>query len=35
VRTALLADVIANLGHLIIEKSEQVETTGEPRPRRH
>jgi hypothetical protein len=34
-RTALLADVIANLGHLIIEKSEQLQTTGELLPRRH
>ncbi len=35
VRTALLADVVANLGHLVIEKSEQLETTGELQPRRH
>ena len=34
-RTALLADVIANLGHLVIEKGEQLEATGEVKPRRH
>jgi hypothetical protein len=34
-RTALLADVVANLGHLVIEKGEQLEATGELQPRRH
>ena len=34
-RTALLADVVANLGHLVIEKGEQLEVTGELQPRRH
>ncbi len=34
-RTALLADVIANLGHMVLEKSEQPESGGESRPRRH
>jgi hypothetical protein len=34
-RTALLADVVANLGHLVIEKGEQLEATGEVKPRRH
>ena len=34
-RTALLADIIANLGHLVIEKGEQPEATGEGKPRRH
>ncbi len=38
-RTALLADVIANLGHLVLEKSEEIEgastTGGEAKPRRH
>lgn len=36
-RTALLADVIANLGHIVLEKSEQPEGagSGESKPRRH
>ena len=37
-RTALLADVIANLGHLVLEKSEEIESgssTGEAKSRRH
>jgi len=37
-RTALLADVIANLGHMVLEKSEHPETGGsssEAKPRRH
>jgi hypothetical protein len=35
-RGALLADVIANLGHLVLEKGEQpVGTGGEAKPRRH
>ena len=34
-RTALLAEVIANLGHLVIEKGEQLDATGELQPRRH
>jgi len=36
-RTALLADVIANLGHLVLEKSEEIAgaSTGEAKSRRH
>jgi hypothetical protein len=37
-RTALLADVIANLGHLVLEKSEEIESgsvAGEAKSRRH
>ena len=36
-RAALLADVIANLGHLVLEKSEEIEgaSTGEAKSRRH
>jgi hypothetical protein len=36
-RAALLADVIANLGHMVLEKGEQPEgaSTGEAKPRRH
>ncbi len=36
-RAALLADVIANLGHMVLEKTEQPHGTsgGEARPRRH
>jgi vacuolar-type H+-ATPase subunit D/Vma8 len=34
-RAALLADVIANLGHMVLEKGEQPEAGDEPKPRRH
>ncbi|WP_068028505.1 hypothetical protein [Rhodoplanes sp. Z2-YC6860] len=36
-RAALLADVIANLGHLVLEKSEEIEgaSAGEAKSRRH
>jgi hypothetical protein len=36
-RAALLADVIANLGHMVLEKSEHPEAGGssEAKPRRH
>ncbi len=36
-RVALLADVIANLGHMVLEKSEHPESGGssEAKPRRH
>ena len=36
-RAALLADVIANLGHIVLEKTEQPHGAGggESRPRRH
>ena len=35
-RGALLADVIANLGHIVLEKSEQPQGGGsEAKPRRH
>jgi hypothetical protein len=38
-RAALLADVIANLGHMVLEKAEHPEggggTGGEAKPRRH
>jgi hypothetical protein len=36
-RAALLADVIANLGHLVLEKSEELEgaSSGEAKSRRH
>jgi hypothetical protein len=39
-RAALLADVIANLGHMVLEKTEQPETgegsgSSEAKPRRH
>lgn len=35
-RAALLADVIANLGHIVLEKTEQPQgSTGETKPRRH
>ena len=36
-RAALLADVIANLGHMVLEKGEQPEGAagGEAKPRRH
>lgn len=36
-RAALLADVIANLGHIVLEKSEQPEgvSGGESKSRRH
>ena len=39
-RVALLADVIANLGHLVLEKSEEPEgsstgSSSEAKPRRH
>jgi len=39
-RVALLADVIANLGHLVLEKSEEPEgsstgSSSETKPRRH
>ena len=34
-RTALLADVIANLGHLVLEKGEQPDAGAEPKARRH
>ncbi len=34
-RASLLADVIANLGHIILEKTDQPQGGGEARPRRH
>jgi len=34
-RGALLADIIANLGHFVLEKTEQPISSGEPKPRRH
>jgi hypothetical protein len=34
-RAALLADVIANLGHLVLEKGEQPDIGAEPKARRH
>jgi hypothetical protein len=35
-RVALLADIVANLGHMVLEKSEHPETAGsEAKPRRH
>jgi hypothetical protein len=35
-RMALLADIVANLGHFVLEKSEQPEATGgEAKARRH
>jgi hypothetical protein len=36
-RAALLADIIANLGHMVLEKTEHPETGGssEAKPRRH
>jgi hypothetical protein len=34
-RMALLADIVANLGHFVLEKSEQPEIAGEAKPRRH
>jgi hypothetical protein len=36
-RAALLADVIANLGHIVLEKTEQPQGagSGEAKPRRH
>jgi hypothetical protein len=36
-RAALLADVIANLGHIVLEKTEQPQGAGgsEPKARRH
>jgi hypothetical protein len=34
-RAALLADVMANLGHFVLEKTDQPEVNGEPKPRRH
>lgn len=35
-RVALLADIIANLGHMVLEKSEHPDTAGsEAKPRRH
>jgi len=34
-RTALLADIVANLGHFVLEKSEAPEAAGEAKPRRH
>jgi hypothetical protein len=36
-RAALLADVIANLGHIVLEKTDQPQgaSTSEPRTRRH
>ena len=34
-RTALLADIVANLGHFVLEKGEAPEAAGEAKPRRH
>jgi hypothetical protein len=34
-RTALLADIVANLGHFVLEKGEAPEAVGEAKPRRH
>ena len=34
-RAALLADIVANLGHFVLEKGEAPEVAGEPKPRRH
>ncbi len=34
-RAALLADVIANLGHMVLEKGEQPDVSGDPKARRH
>jgi hypothetical protein len=34
-RAALLADVTANLGHIVLEKIDQPQGAGEAKPRRH
>ena len=34
-RAALLADIIANLGHYVLEKGEHPEASDEPKARRH
>ncbi len=34
-RGALLADIIANLGHFVLEKGEHPEAPNEAKPRRH
>ncbi|ARP98643.1 hypothetical protein CAK95_05770 [Pseudorhodoplanes sinuspersici] len=34
-RAALLADIIANLGHFVLEKGEHPEASDEPKARRH
>ena len=34
-RGTLLADIIANLGHFVLEKGEHPETGSEPKSRRH
>jgi hypothetical protein len=34
-RAPLLADIIANLGHFVLEKGEQPEASDEPKARRH
>jgi vacuolar-type H+-ATPase subunit D/Vma8 len=34
-RAALLADIIANLGHMVLEKGEHSDMAGDPKARRH
>ena len=34
-RATLLADIIANLGHMVLEKGEQPEGSADPKARRH
>ena len=34
-RAALLADIIANLGHFVLEKGDQPDMSDEPKARRH